>query len=127
MKQRKMCDFGISAIFVVTNISSRNDTHPQQFENRYYGILDDILECDFNSFKLVLFIIKWYRLWMNQNDPDRSVIEHDSGFTMINTRSLEPIGDEPYVLPSQCEQVFYSGIPYKLVGHFLLDMIQEEG
>ena len=32
---------------------------------------------------------------------------------MINTRSFEPFGDEPYVLPSQCKQVFYFGIPHK--------------
>ncbi|MDF3686435.1 hypothetical protein, partial [Enterobacter hormaechei] len=34
-------------------------------------------------------------------------------FTMINTRSFEPIGDEPYVLQSQCEQVFYFLVPHK--------------
>ena len=29
-----------------------------------------------------------------------------------NTRAFEP-GTEPYVLPSQCEQVFYSEVPSK--------------
>lgn len=111
---KKTCDSGISAVFEVTNISSRNDIHPQQSENRYSDILDDILECDFNSFKLVLFIVKWYRLRLNQNNPNRTVIEHDSRFTMINTRSFEPVGDEPYALPSQCEQVFYFFISHKL-------------
>ena len=83
-------------------------------QNQYYGILVDILDCDFNSFKLVLFIIKWYRLWLNQNDPDRTVIDHENGFPIINTRLFELVGDEPYVLPSQCEQVFYLEIPHKL-------------
>ena len=110
---KKTCDFGISVVFAVTNISSRTDIHPQRSENRYYGILDDILECDFNSFKVVLFVVKWFRLRLNRNDSYRTVIEHDSGFTMINTRSFEPVGDEPYVLPSQCEQVFYFGVPHK--------------
>ena len=32
---------------------------------------------------------------------------------MINTRSFEPVRDEPYVLTSQCEQVFYFGVPHK--------------
>ena len=32
---------------------------------------------------------------------------------MVNTRSLEP-GTEPYVLPSQCEQVFYLEVPSKV-------------
>ena len=48
------------------------------------------------------------------------VIQHDNGFTMINTRSFVPVGDEPYVLPSQCEQVFYFGIPYKLGWSFVV-------
>ena len=104
---KKTFDSGIAAVFEVTNISSRNDIHPQKFQNQYYGILDDIIECDFNTFKVVLFIVKWYRLWLNQNDLDRTVIQHDNGFTMINTRLFEPVGDEPYILPSQCEEFFY--------------------
>ena len=49
---------------------------------------------------------------MNEHDPKRTVIEHVNGFTMVNTRALES-GTEPYVLPSQCEQVFYSEVPGK--------------
>ena len=97
---KKTCGSRIIAVFEVTNISSRNDIHPQKSQNQYCGILDDIIECDFNSFKVVLFVVKWYRLRLNQNDPDRMVIQHDNGFTMINTRSFELVGDEPYVLPS---------------------------
>ena len=108
----------------MTNVSSRSDIHPEVSKNRYYGILDDILECDFKSFRLILFVILWYRLQLNENDPERTVIEHDNGFTMVNTRLIERAGNEPYVLPSQCEQVFYSEV---WVGHLLLDMIQEEG
>jgi hypothetical protein len=42
------------------------------------------------------------------------VIEHDNGFIMVNTRTLEP-GTKLYVLPSQCDQVFYSYVPGKVV------------
>ena len=45
---KKTCDSGITAVFEVTNISSRNDIHPQNYQNQYYGILDDIIECDFS-------------------------------------------------------------------------------
>ena len=100
---KKTCDSGITIVFQVTNISSRNDLHPRESKNWYYGILDDILECYFSSFKLVLFVVKWYRLRLNPKDADRTIIEHDNGFTMVNTRLFEPNGDEPYVLPSQCE------------------------
>jgi hypothetical protein len=47
---------------------------------------------------------------MNEHDPDRTVNQHANGFTMVNTRNVEP-GSEPYVLPSQCEHVFYSEVP----------------
>ena len=43
---------------------------------------------------------------MNEHDPSRDVIEHANGFTMVNTRNIE-LGSQHYVLPSQCEQVFY--------------------
>jgi hypothetical protein len=59
---RKTSDNGIAAIFQVTNVSSRSDRRPRESENKCYGFLNDIIECDFNSFKLVLFDVKWYRL-----------------------------------------------------------------
>ena len=56
---------------------------------------------------------------MNQCDPDRTIIEHDNGFTMLNTRLFE-LGTEPYVLPSQCEQVFYLEFPSKAGWSFVV-------
>ena len=108
---KKTCDFGISAVFEVTNVSSRSDRRPELSQNRYYGYLEDIIDCDFKSFKIILFVVKWYKLRLNRFDTDRTVIEHDNGFTMVNTRSLESRTSEPYVLPSQCEHVFYSKVP----------------
>ena len=57
--KKKTFDFGITAVFQVTNVSSRSDKHLEVFENKYYGYLEDIIECDFNSFKIVLFEVKW--------------------------------------------------------------------
>jgi hypothetical protein len=101
--KKKTFDSGIIAVFQVTNVSSRSDMHPTISKNRYYGYLNDIIECDFNSFKLVLFDVKWYMLQMNEHDPKRTVIEHANGFTMVNTRTFEP-GTKTYVLPRKCEQ-----------------------
>ena len=56
---------------------------------------------------------------MIQRDPNRTIIEHDNGFTMVNTRMFEP-GIEPYVLRSQCEQVFYSEVPGKAGWSFVV-------
>ena len=38
---------------------------------------------------------------------------------MVNTRLFEP-GTEPYVLPSQCEKVFYSEVPGKASWSFVV-------
>jgi hypothetical protein len=103
-------DSGIVAVFEVTNVSSRSDRHPKLSENLYYGYLEDIIDYDFKSFKLVLFVVKWYKLLLNQCDPNRTIIKHVNGFTMVNTRSLEG-GTYPYVVPRQCEHVFYLEVP----------------
>lgn len=85
-ENKKTFDCGMTAIFQVTNVSSRSDTHPQVFENRYYGHLDEITESDFNSFKSVLFDVKSYRLQMNEHHPDINFIQHAKEFTMVNTK-----------------------------------------
>ena len=63
---------GISTIFEVTNVSSRSDRHPEILENRHYGYLEYILQCDFKSFKVVMFVVKLYKLRLNQHDLDRT-------------------------------------------------------
>ena len=65
----KASDCEISAVFELTNASSRSDRHPELSKNRYYGYLEDILQCDFKSFKVVLFVVKWYRLRLNNVIP----------------------------------------------------------
>ena len=102
---RKTYDSGITAVFQVTNVSSRSDRHPQESENRYYGYLNDILECDFNSFKLVLFNVKWYRLRMHELDEERTIIQHGNGFPMIKTTMFER-GHSHYVFPIYVNRYF---------------------
>jgi hypothetical protein len=102
---RKNSDSGINAIFQVTNVSSRSDKCPRESENRYYGFLNDIIECDFNSFKSVFFDVKWYRLQMHEHDEERTIIQHANRFPMIKTTLFEKTY-ERYVFSGQCEQVF---------------------
>jgi len=56
---------------------------------------------------VVLFKVEWYILLLQ--DYERIVIDHDNGFTMINTTRYE-LNTKPCVLPSQCEEVFYSQV-----------------
>ena len=84
--------------------------HPKEYANSYYGYFEDILECDFNSFKLVMLDTKWYRLRMHEHGEERTVIQHANRFLMIKTIVFEGRNDR-YVFPSQCEQVFHSKVP----------------
>ena len=106
---RKTSNSAITAVFQVTDVSYRSDRHPQEYENRYYGVLDDIVECDFNSFKLVFLYVKCYRLRMNVCDDDITLIQNENGFPMVKTSQFEA-GKYRYVFQSQCEQVFYSEV-----------------
>ena len=87
---KKTSDCGIYVVFEVTNVSSISERYPKISEHRYDGYLGYIIQCDFNSFILVMFVVKWYSLRLNQLDHDKNIIEHENGFTMINTRLFEP-------------------------------------
>jgi hypothetical protein len=50
---------------------------------------------------------------MNECDPEITIIDHENGFTMVDTRTLE-LGTELYVLPRQCEHVFYLDVSGKV-------------
>ena len=108
-EKKKTYDCGINKVLQVTNVSSRSGKHPGVSDNRYYGYFNYILECDFESSKIVLFDVKWYRLRMNECDYNIMVIEHNRIFTMVNTRSFKPRIDH-YVLASECKHVFYSEV-----------------
>jgi hypothetical protein len=101
-ERKKTVDSRITIVFKVTNVSSRSDKHPRLTKNIYYGYLDDIIQCDFKSSKIILFEVKWYCLRINERDPERTIIQDDNGFTMVNTRTFE-LGLESYVLPGQRE------------------------
>ena len=45
---QKTSYYGITAVFEVMNVSSRNDIHLELLENRFYGYLEDIIECALN-------------------------------------------------------------------------------
>lgn len=109
----KTSDKGIVVVFQVINVASRGDIHPKVFYIQYYGHQHDILECDFKSFKIVLFSVKWFRLRIHECGRDKTVIEHANGFTIVDTRNVE-LGSNPYVLPSLCEKGFNVDVPGKV-------------
>ena len=83
------------------------------------------IDSDFNSFKILLFEVKWYRLWMHEHDTERTVIEHDNGFTMVNTRDLKRVQSLMF-FQVNVSKYFTQRYLINKVGHTLLDTIQEE-
>jgi len=67
-----------------------------------------MLKLDFNFLKVVFFEVRWYILLLQ--GVDITIIDHDNGFTMINTTRHE-LSTHQYVLSSQCEKVFYILVP----------------
>ena len=75
---------------------------------------------------MVVFDVKWFRLHIHESSHDKTINEHANIFTMVDTRKFEP-RLEPYVLPSQCEHVFYIEVPFKGVWSYVVRYDPREG
>ena len=73
----------------------------------YYGVIEDIIEITFEGsehFKLVLFECRWFHPINGiRKSPNIGLIE-------VNPNTKLP-GYEPFVLPYQCKQVYYTPYP----------------
>ncbi|XP_059075535.1 uncharacterized protein LOC131875398 [Cryptomeria japonica] len=102
-EKRQTYDCGVSASFEVECCSHANDRQPIRSTLRYYGVLEDIIQLDFMSFKKVIFHVEWYKLI--KVGEEKTIFMHSNGFHMINTSRFEATS-EPYVFPNQCDQIF---------------------
>ena len=71
----------------------------------YFGVLTQVIEVEyFDKIRVMLFRCDWV-------DPSMGVHKDEMGFTTVNFKHLLYSGqcklDEPFVFPSQTEQVFY--------------------
>lgn len=75
----------------------------------YYGVIEDIIELTFegsDQLKLVLFQCRWFHPRTGiRKSPNIGLVE-------INPNTRLP-GYEPFVLPYQCRQVYYTPYPCK--------------
>ena len=101
-------DSGIASTFHanITGQSSQSATSPFS----YVGILVDILRLDYGptSMPIVLMKGKWVRAdW----DSHRPSMKRDAyGFLLVDTKRTLPMTSEPFIFPSQVEQVFFSDV-----------------
>lgn len=86
-------------------------------EVEYYGVLTDIIELDYYSqFKVILFRGDW------ANPEEGLGVKKDGfGFKLVNFNHLshtgQDVANEPFVLSSQVQQVFYVQDPLEVDWH----------
>ncbi|KAG8374944.1 hypothetical protein BUALT_Bualt10G0048200 [Buddleja alternifolia] len=98
--RRRTQNSGLIVTAQTSSFSSRNDNNPIVGDITYYGVLQDIIELDyFQGGKIVMFECDWV-------SPGRAQKQDDNGFTLVNfSRSRQH--NEPFILASQAQQVFY--------------------
>ena len=100
--------------------SSRKDKNPIVGDITYYGELTDIIEVQYlNGMKFVLFKCDWV-----ENRMGTKVDEFN--YTLVNFKHLKYKDDresnEPFILASQAEQVFYVQDPIDTDWHVVVPM-----
>lgn len=87
-----------------------------QHENDYYGLLDEIIEVEYDSHLgrcvVVVFKCTWF-------DPVQGVkVDHKTGLVEIK-HNKRGCTDDPYILASQAQQVYYTPYPCELANHVI--------
>lgn len=81
--------------------SSARDTNQMADIVLYYGVIQEIILLDYHMFQVPLFKCKW----ANKGNG----VKEEDGFTLVNLHvNQSTFLQDPYILPSQAKQVFYS-------------------
>ncbi|KAK9075753.1 hypothetical protein SSX86_004082 [Deinandra increscens subsp. villosa] len=99
-KNRKTQNSGVMLEAMTNSFSSARDNNPIMGDVTYYGILNEIIELEYDADKkVVLFHCDWI-----SNGSRKK--QDDNGFTLLNFEGLKSHND-PFILASQAQQVFY--------------------
>lgn len=102
----KTQDSWVMAPFWQQHRSSTRDRHVVNALVDTLGRVFDILDVDYRGFRVTLLKCEWVR--MNLVGQRATVFEDECGFKRVNiatTLPMDTIGAEPFVFPSQVEQV----------------------
>ena len=119
---------GVSVMVEGANYSTSRDRRPVEGVNNYYGKLTDIIELNYSGMiRVVLFKCEWV-------DINRGC-KKDGNVTLVNfsykTHTGVNLIDDPFVLASQADKVFYSMDPkhigWEIVRHVKLRDVFDMG
>ncbi|XP_026383701.1 uncharacterized protein LOC113279217 [Papaver somniferum] len=104
-EKAKTQDSGVTVVASTTFRSSKRDKRPVTNLTRWYGVIRQILELNYGTFKETVFFCDWVKV----NNGIK--ICQDSDFPLVNLSILKShtnISDEPVILAEEATQVFYS-------------------
>lgn len=112
------CTTQNSGVFLTaktTSFASSKDQNPIVGNVNYYGSIEEIFELDYwGVFNVVLFKCCWY-----QEEKDAY------GLTKVNFNKL-CFKNDPYVLSSQVQQVFYVEDPTEKMVHYVIKKLPRD-
>ncbi|XP_058076314.1 uncharacterized protein LOC131224884 [Magnolia sinica] len=117
----KIQNNGVVVTAKTSSFASTSDRNPVIGDVDYYGVLTDIIELDYcGSKKVVLFRCDW----VDVRTQGRGIKKDEFGFTLVNFKQLwhtdRNLYDEPYVLATQVQHVFYVPDPIDRDWHVVI-------
>ncbi|KAL8497467.1 hypothetical protein ACS0TY_020970 [Phlomoides rotata] len=91
---------GVSVKATPSSFSSTRDQNPILSKLDYYGVLNNVIELDYNGGRrVVLFDCDWV-------SKGKQLKQDDKGFTLANFSNVRR-HNEPFILAPQAKQIFY--------------------
>ncbi|XP_060965386.1 uncharacterized protein LOC133034339 [Cannabis sativa] len=84
-------------------VASSKDKNPIECDMTFYGVIKEIWELDYISFRIPVFLCDWVR-------SDNGVKEDEFGFKLVDLNRVGHKSDR-FIMASQAKQVFYMSDP----------------
>lgn len=101
-------NLGISNTSYIDSVVSKSDKNPQQSRLKYYDILEEIVEIEYEFYiKVVLFKGYWYQKTIGEHN-DVTQVEDECGFVKIKTTMKH--NEEPWMSPKFIAHITQHGV-----------------
>ncbi|XP_057453002.1 uncharacterized protein LOC130744857 [Lotus japonicus] len=94
-----MQNSGVMVVAESMHFSSSKDKRPIMASTPYFGVIEEIWEVDYVTFRVPVFKCKWV-------DISSGVRIDEFGYTLVDLSKVA-YRDEPFIMASQAKQVFY--------------------